>query len=105
MSLTTTPSPTTADKPLVDPVYYRLVRVQIAQDPNCWAHTIAQGSQQLNRPAADSRRAVSLQASVEVEEKPVNYPGEGLIIFPVQRSTANQHGDGGKSEAASFARR
>ncbi|KAF5357898.1 hypothetical protein D9756_001414 [Leucocoprinus leucothites] len=43
------------------------------------------GSQRVKR--SDSRRAVSMQGSIggeedEDEENPVNYPGEGLIIFP-----------------------
>ncbi|KXN92220.1 hypothetical protein AN958_08673 [Leucoagaricus sp. SymC.cos] len=80
--ITFTPSPSPPfdpKKPLFDSVYYRL------------------GSQQLKRPTTDSRRAVSLQASIEVEddkEKPVNYPGEGLIIFPFHKPRRNDSDPG-----------
>lgn len=38
----------------------------------------------------EARRTVSLKAPAEKEEKPVNYPGEGLIIFPFNKSATNQ---------------
>ncbi|KAJ3574832.1 hypothetical protein NP233_g1499 [Leucocoprinus birnbaumii] len=47
------------------------------------------GSRPIN--TADSRRAVSMQTSFQQEEgqyevEPVNYPGEGMLIFPTRKT-------------------